>query len=187
MAKPNRVPQKRIAFQGSAKNKIPITKFDAARRLLETAVVLWFHDGDSVSVHTLTMAAHEILRVINKSRGGAPMLGEPAPYVREEYIDLCRDLMVQSYNFFKHSSQDGSETHLFPPEINRLVLLDATDVYHRLTNDIRPIFKVFKWYMRTHEPDFFLEPELDRSVAEAWSKPYFFAQLLPTAQVEGFA
>jgi hypothetical protein len=187
MTKRKRAPQKRIEFQPTSKNKIPITKFDAARRLLETAIILWFHDGDPVSVHTLTMASHEILRVINKSRGAEPMLSDPSPSIREEYTDFYRELMLKSYNFFKHSSRDADKTHLFPPEHNQLVLLDATEAYHRLTNDIRPLFKLFKWYMRTHEPRLFLEPALDVGVAKTWSKAYFFSQLLPNVEASGFA
>jgi hypothetical protein len=59
---------------------LPITKLDAARRQLETAITLWFHDADPISVHTLVMAAHGILKAINKKLGGAPMFGDPAPY-----------------------------------------------------------------------------------------------------------
>jgi hypothetical protein len=62
--------------------KLSITKLDAARRQLETAITLWFHDADPVSVHTLAMAAHGILRALNKKRGGPPMLGDPSPYIR---------------------------------------------------------------------------------------------------------
>lgn len=41
--------------------KIQVTKLDAVRRQLETAVILWFHDGDPVSIHTLTGAAYQII------------------------------------------------------------------------------------------------------------------------------
>lgn len=38
-----------------------ISKLDSARRQLETAVRLFFVDGDPVSVHTLAAAAGEVL------------------------------------------------------------------------------------------------------------------------------
>jgi hypothetical protein len=40
---------------------IHISKFDAAKRQLETAIRLWFHSGDPVSVHTLAAASHQLL------------------------------------------------------------------------------------------------------------------------------
>jgi hypothetical protein len=43
--------------------KITISKFDAARRQLNTAITLWFADGDPVAIHTLAYAAYEIIHV----------------------------------------------------------------------------------------------------------------------------
>lgn len=43
-------------------NSEPISKIEAAFRQLRTAVLLFFSDQDPVAVHTLTAAAHEILR-----------------------------------------------------------------------------------------------------------------------------
>jgi hypothetical protein len=33
--------------------KVRVTKLDAAKKQLETAIMLYFHDGDPVSIHTL--------------------------------------------------------------------------------------------------------------------------------------
>jgi hypothetical protein len=45
-----------------------IGKLDAARRQLETAIILWFTDGDPVAIHTLAFAAYEIIHVVSKKR-----------------------------------------------------------------------------------------------------------------------
>jgi hypothetical protein len=182
MGRRNRSVEERLGFKFTTKDKLPLTKFDVARRQLETAITLWFHDGDVVSVHTLTMAAHEILCVINKSRGGPPMLGEPCPQIREGFTDLYRDVTLASYKFFKHASRDADETHLFPPAVNQCVILDAQETYHRLTNDIRPLFKLFKWYLRVHMPEFFLEPLQDWGRFKGLTKAQFFSELLPFSQ-----
>src|SRR5262245_42997551 len=39
-----------------------VSKLDAARRQIRTAIRLFFEDGDTVSIHTLTSAAEELLR-----------------------------------------------------------------------------------------------------------------------------
>jgi hypothetical protein len=41
--------------------RMKITKLDAAKRQLATAIRLYFEDRDPVSVHTLVMAAGEII------------------------------------------------------------------------------------------------------------------------------
>jgi hypothetical protein len=43
-----------------ADTKIVVTKLDAARRQLRTAIHLWFNDGDPVSIHALAFAAYEL-------------------------------------------------------------------------------------------------------------------------------
>ena len=55
---------------GKLKQKLRLTKLDAARRQLETAVRLYFHEGDPVSTHTLAAAAYNVLRALNKRQGG---------------------------------------------------------------------------------------------------------------------
>lgn len=39
-----------------------ITKLDAARRHLATAIMLWFTGGDTVSIYTLSHAAYEVIQ-----------------------------------------------------------------------------------------------------------------------------
>ena len=46
-----------------------VSKIDAARRQLETAIRLFFYDIDFVSVHTLLCASHEIFVRIGESSG----------------------------------------------------------------------------------------------------------------------
>src|SRR4051812_2812006 len=88
--------QKGLDFEPTKDGKIPVSKLDAARRQLQTAVKLWFHDDDPVSIHTLLMAAHEIFRVLNRAQGGPPMMGEPCPQIRDEYTNVWRVLCSES-------------------------------------------------------------------------------------------
>lgn len=51
-----------------------VSKLDAAKRQLGTAIRLYFSDGDPVSIHTLTAAAYNILRDVTKQKGVELML-----------------------------------------------------------------------------------------------------------------
>jgi len=44
---------------------LKLSKLDAARRQLETAVALCFQEGDPVSIHSFACAAHEIVETLN--------------------------------------------------------------------------------------------------------------------------
>ena len=168
-------------------NKLAITKLDAARRQLETAITLWFHDADPVSVHTLVMAAHAILSAINKKRGGQPMLGDPtSPYIRPGFEKRVADMFVESSNFFKHGAKDPLATHYFAPELNHCMLLDACQTFMLLTQEQRPLMNVFTLYLAFHEAEMFKQQFLDSvqqeplfSVTKQLSKRQFFAEWLP--------
>ena len=55
---------------------IIVAKLDAAKRQLETAIRLYFSNGDPISIHTLAGAAYNIVWDVNKKRGGSPMFCE---------------------------------------------------------------------------------------------------------------
>ena len=51
-----------------------VSKLDAAKWQLETAIRLYFSDSDPVSIHTVTAAAYNILRDVTKQKGVELML-----------------------------------------------------------------------------------------------------------------
>ncbi len=168
--------------------KLPVTKLDAARRQLETAITLWFHDADPVSVHTLAMATHGILRALNKKRGGPPMIGDPSPSIRPGYEKKVADIVVRSSNFFKHGAKDPLATDYFAPELNQLIILNACNTFEALAQEKKPLMWTFIVYLAIHEPSIFM-PEFVASIqknplfgtAKQLSKPAFFAEWLPAA------
>ena len=168
--------------------KLAITKLDAARRQLETAITLWFHDADPVSVHTLVMASHGILRALNKKRGGQPMLGDPSPYIRPGFEKRVADMFAESSNFFKHGAKDPLATHYFAPELNQYRIFDACNTFMLLAQEKPPLMGTFVLYLAIHEPEIFT-PEFVASIrqhrgfstAKQLSKGRFFAEWLPVA------
>ncbi len=48
---------------------LEISKLDAAKRQLDTAIRLYFCDGDPVSIHTLAAASYNILRDVTEQIG----------------------------------------------------------------------------------------------------------------------
>ncbi len=97
------------------RKSITISKLDAAKRQLETAITLYFHDGDPVSIHTLTSAAYNVIRTINKKRNGPPMFEKDEfieDYVKPEYQDQVRKQLNEAENFFKHADRGHSPVSL---------------------------------------------------------------------------
>ena len=79
-----------------------VTQIDAARRQLHTAILLWFEDGDLVSMHTLAAAAHGIIHDLNRAQKGPPLLFDSPtidPALKRQSVAILKEFE----NFCKHA------------------------------------------------------------------------------------
>jgi hypothetical protein len=163
--------------------KMPITKLEAARRQIETAITLWFSESDPVSIHTLVSAAHRLVYDINRKCLGLPMLWDTT-YIRPGREKEYRDILAKASNFFKHADRDAEKTLSFSPESTAFHLLDVCNVYQPLATERRPLMRLFILYMQIHYSDLFLSKIGDNpEVAnlKGLSKQQFFDEMLPFA------
>jgi hypothetical protein len=94
--------------------KILVSKMDVARRQLQTAIQLWFTDGDPISIHTLAAAAYEIIHAISKKRNpNRRDLLFDSLIVKEEYRGIWAKIIKEPANFFKHAKRDIEDTTVF--------------------------------------------------------------------------
>jgi hypothetical protein len=141
--------------------KLKISKLDAAKRQLETAIVLYFHEADPVSIHALASAGYDVLNDLNRRTGGTPMMIKDRfiNQIKPEHRKMLLDKINKARNFFKHADKDSDATLDFSPGQSELLLLDACDKYRQLSNEFPPLFKLFQsWYMLKH-PDIFTLPK----------------------------
>ena len=118
---------------------LQISKLDATKRQLETAVRLYFSEADPVSIHTLTWAAYQVLLDLNKTRGGLPMLTElvSSPVLPDKVEEVKRRFSAAA-NFFKHADRDPVNILTFNPAQTEILLLDASYKYRDLTGETVP-------------------------------------------------
>jgi hypothetical protein len=132
------------------------------------------------------MAAHGILKALNKKRGGQSMLGDPSPYIRRGFEKRVAAMFVEASNFFKHGAKDPLTTRYFAPEQNQYLIFDACHAFMLLAQEERPLMKTFTFYLAFHEPRVFRQGFLDSiqqeplfSATRRLSKRKFFAEWLP--------
>jgi hypothetical protein len=110
-----------------------VTKIDAARRQLITAIRLFYDGGDPVSVYSLASNAWEIIDVLCTSAGIDSFSKQarenlPAGHKLKHYVNQpCR-------NFFKHADQDpnpDSAVELREANVSAILFLAGED-YMRL-------------------------------------------------------
>jgi hypothetical protein len=167
---------------------VNISKLDAARRQLETAITLYFHEGDPVSIHTLTGAAYEVLQHLNRAKGGEPMIKDSLKdRVKPQFVrDISRKLN-EAQNFFKHADKDPDEVlTAFTSGQTEYLLLDACWAYCRLTGERLPVLNVFeKWASVTFAKNAVMyDPKDDLQLPKKLGtlrRHEFFTQLLPVA------
>jgi len=106
-----------------------VTKVDAARRQLITAIRLFFDGGDPVSVYSLASNAWEIIDVLCTSTGVESFSKQgrenlPAGHTLKYYVnEPCR-------NFFKHAEQDpnpNSSVELREADVAAILFLAVED------------------------------------------------------------
>lgn len=95
-----------------------VAKLDAARRQLATAITLWFNDGDTVSIYTLSHAAYEIIHNFSKKFRYHDLLFDTL-IIKDEYRKDFNNKLREPANFFKHHRHnDPDELNIqFHPEI----------------------------------------------------------------------
>ena len=167
---------------------VSVTKLDAARRQLETAINLYFHEGDQVSIHTLACAAHEIIETVNRKSGGKPTLKESwKDNIKPEYVKTFYNRLNSARNFFKHADRDTDKSIRFAPFASDIIMLDACWTYRRITGERLPVLDVFNmWAAITWARHFVTYPGLDLTSPEIvhWAsltRQEFFDMSLPVA------
>ena len=117
--------------------KLTITKLDAARRQLCTAVSLYFGGGDILSIHTLAFAAYGITRdlcdkIPNHPSSLTTILKQA---IKPEYIKEIRTMFHEPGNYLKHADTDPGKTLDFEPDTADFFLFIAISQYESLTRD----------------------------------------------------
>lgn len=141
--------------------KLSVSKLDAAKRQLETAIRLYFSDADPVSIHTLSAAAYTILRDLGKNTGSDPMIIKQIllKYIIPGKENLFLNKINEAENFFKHADKDHASTLKFDTSLSEFFIFDAIGQYYKLTGEDMPLFKLFRsWFVNSH-PNLFNLPE----------------------------
>ncbi len=168
--------------------KLTISKSDAAKRQLESAIRLYFSQGDPVSIHTLTSAAYNIVRDINKKRAGKPLFAKERflEYVKAGHEKEVRDLINTAENFFKHADRDCEATIDFNPRQSEFLLLEACGTYGKLTGEFPPLFRLYQtWFIANNQRLFNFPADLKLAIARGaleivqLEREEFFTKVLP--------
>jgi hypothetical protein len=115
--------------QGNQPRPLKLSKIDAARRQIESAIWLWFVDADIVSVHTLAAAAHSLLLDLAEHRGVTP-LPQTTGYFTRPREKATKRTLRDAEAFFRDAK--SAETYACDEVLIELRLFDAVMAYANL-------------------------------------------------------
>src|ERR1044072_3374467 len=110
-----------------------ITKKSAAVAQLEDAILLWFGEGNPISIHTLAVASQDCFHAMSKLKG-EPSVFKTWLAAQEAAF---RKRMTHAQNFFKPGFKDLKRSCEFSPFYSEVMLFDAVvcclDVFGKLS------------------------------------------------------
>jgi hypothetical protein len=137
--------------------EISVTKLDAAKRQLETAILLYFSEKDPVSIHTLCCAAYEVIHALNKKRNSPMGPNDLMLKDLDQYLGSKADrrqfheCMNEARNFFKHANSDPDAVQTLDTRFTEALLIDAVQKYARLIGECPPTMALyFVWFLTQH-------------------------------------
>lgn len=137
---------------------IMISKLDAARRQLATAITLWFEDRDPVSIHTLVYAAYEIIHAVSKQRNPnrRDLLFDSLLIKDEHRVEYVK-FVKEHANFFKHALNDGNAVIEFRPVLSQMFFLMAILGVELCGEQKNTEESAFMWWQYINKPDWLTE------------------------------
>ncbi|CAN5470341.1 hypothetical protein BH20VER3_BH20VER3_16330 [soil metagenome] len=150
---------------------VSLTKLEAARRQIESAIWLWFVDDNYVSIYALAAAAHRLLKELTTLRESAPW-PYAAAYLPEPVAKAGRLDRDDAFTFFKSARQ--KESYEVSEQWTETYLFDAVMAYSSLAEDRSPSALMATFVVRfgVQRPDLFVRDAftlLERRVNESFN------------------
>lgn len=136
-----------------------LTKLDAARRQLNSAIRMYFNDEDPIAVHAVVSGSMEILTDLGKKKGMQLGILSGIHLVREERRAEIIELMRRPQNHIKHADRPGDEDKVleYRPAILDFHIQMTVDAYERYTGESTPESRAFWLWFGVKHPKVLLE------------------------------
>ena len=133
---------------------VTVTKLETASRQLDTAIHLFFSDGDAVATHTLAVAAANVFADLAEHRNAGVSWRTK---IRDDSGLSTKELkriFHEEWNFFKHADHDPNATlqfnELMSEDFMFMAVLDCGDL--QPTTYLMQAFQI--WYIAAHPEHF---------------------------------
>lgn len=139
---------------------LKISKLDAARRQLDTAIELWFREADPVSIAALVFNASQIIQDVNEKSGNkhvTTLAMAQRLAARPEHVGEIMRLWKKPVAFLKHANRDPHDILEFRPDATEMTIVLAIHGLGLLGEQGSDLINAFNLWQALHKPEIFLE------------------------------
>jgi len=136
--------------------QVLVTKQSVAASQLESAIWLWFQEGDPISVHTLAVAAHDCFHALLRHAGKS---SDWEDWVKSKSKEFQKQMRV-SQNFFKHGHKELKAKLLYPTIQGEMLMMDAVTCYELLHNKPTGLMRLYAQRFLYEHPSIIAEDAL---------------------------
>jgi hypothetical protein len=162
---------------------LAVTKRSVARSQLETAIQVWFLEGDPVSIHTLAVAAHDCFSALLKHTKNRPS------HMEEWLASKSKDFQKQArvaQNFLKHGYNKLKGTLQLTTIHAEMLMMDAVTSYELIGEKPTALMRLYAQRFLYEHPYLITEDALPVFAKNAEvhqlgnsTRSEFFQKLLP--------
>jgi hypothetical protein len=117
-----------------------VTKHSAARSQLESAIWLWFNEGDPISIHTLAVAAHDCFHALVWNAARKP--SDFQTWLASKSKGFQKRARL-AQNFFKHGAMDLKAKIQYETIHGEMLMMDAVTCYEMLIDKPIPLMRLY--------------------------------------------
>lgn len=159
---------------------ISVSKLEAAKEQLETAIQLFFNNGSFVPIHTLCSAAYNIIKDISKKHE-TDFCFELEVRIKPEKIKEWYNKANAAANFFKHADKDPKPNEILEvnEQLNDIKLFLCCCGYKDISGATTPTIDAYlRWMLGFNTSLFNLDENEKRSIeclqdysgSKSWSR-----------------
>lgn len=159
-----------------------VTKLEAAKRQLDTAIKLYFDNEDSLSIHTLAYASFKILFDLYPSIHNDGFSAKIDELIQQPQLGWSR--FNRTANFLKHADRDPLEKleHHDAEYVEGTIGL-ASCLYRRIAGDFTSRMRAFDcWTEALHPEAFDIPPDPDPYIANQEDEAVRKIRALPISE-----
>ena len=130
---------------------VKIAKIDAAGRLIDAAIEMFFFGYDPVAIHTIAAASHDIVRGLARRRGVTD-LSLSANLIKREFHKQWSDLTRSDPSLFKHADNDQGDDIEVDPELTEALLMFSLRGLRRMGHTLNGLQAAYWTWFCLHHP-----------------------------------